>query len=169
MSQSPFAPRQLWSIVLPALYRASPPLIQTCVTLSSILRRSLLSPLLSKACAPDPSSFPPGRAIVSIVITVEEGQPPIPRVQSNTQEIPPHTKRMVQHFGHALVPLLNKILVSSPLLQHTPFMLHPSGARKPLVLSIFGHLAHLDRPLTRPRHLRAVRPSNRLPAQPRVH
>lgn len=78
MSPSPFAPRQLWSTALPALCRASPPPIQTCVTLSSILRRFLLSPLLSKACVPDPSSFPPGRAIVSIVITVEEGQSPNP-------------------------------------------------------------------------------------------
>src|SRR5882757_5360334 len=70
--------------------------------------------------------------------------------------VPPHSlspKTMVQHSGHALVPLLNKILVSSPLLQHTPFMLNPSGARKPLVLSIFGHPAHLGRPLTRPCHL----------------
>ena len=55
------------------------------------------------------------------------GSPPTLLVQSNTLEILPHTKPMVQGSSHMLGPLSDKTLVSTPLLQHPPFMLYLAG------------------------------------------
>jgi hypothetical protein len=168
MSPSPCARRQSWSTALLVLCRVSHPLTQTCVTLSTTPR---LSPPLPRVRAPEPSSFLQGGHIVSITSTLEQSQPPILLVQSNTREIPPHTKPMVPVSGHALGPLSSKVrtFLSGPLLRptrHSPSVLHPSETRQPLVPSLFDHQS---RSTSRLRRLRPPHHSNRLPRRLRVH
>ena len=85
MLPSPFAPppARHHRTALPALCGASPPSSRTYITFSSTPKRVLLSPLLHKACTPEPRSFPQGRPMVSIITMLEEGQPSTLLVQSN--------------------------------------------------------------------------------------
>ena len=128
---------------LPNVVLAPP--IRTCVTFS-ITKRSLLR----KACTPEPSSFPQGRPMVSIIIMLEEGQPPILLIHSNTREILPH--------------LSDPKLDSGLLPQHLHSMLHASETRQPQAPIPFG-----DRLLSSFCDLYTAYLSNRLSGKSRVH